>query len=38
MEQTDMMVAIGVVAVFAVFALTLAWVSRGSHNDTGKKD
>lgn len=32
MEQSDMMVTIGVIAVFTVFALVLAWVSRGSHN------
>ncbi len=32
MEQSDMYVVIGVVAAFALFAVVLAWVSRGSHN------
>jgi len=32
MEQSDMIVTIGVVAAFALFAVVLAWVSRGSHN------
>lgn len=32
MEQTDMLVTIGVVAVFTLFGLVLAWVSRGSHH------
>lgn len=32
MEQSDMLVTIGVVAAFTFFALVLAWVSRGSHN------
>ena len=36
MEQTDMLVTIGVVAVFTIFALALAWVSRGSHNDDNR--
>lgn len=38
MEQSDMMVTIGVVVVFAFFAVVLAWVSRGSHNGTGNPD
>lgn len=32
MEQSDMLVTIGVVAVFVLFGVVLAWVSRGSHN------
>jgi hypothetical protein len=32
MEQSDMYVTIGVVAAFTLFAVVLAWVSRGSHN------
>jgi len=32
MEQTDMLVTIAVVAVFTLFAVVLAWVSRGSHH------
>jgi hypothetical protein len=32
MEQSDMFVTIGVVAVFTLFGVVLAWVSRGSHH------
>ena len=32
MQPTDMYVVIAVVAAFSLFALVLAWVSRGSHN------
>jgi hypothetical protein len=32
MEQSDMLVTIGVVVAFVFFGLALAWVSRGSHN------
>lgn len=32
MEQTDMLVTICVVAVFTLFGVVLAWVSRGKHN------
>ena len=32
MEPTDMYVVIGVVAVFSLFGVVLAWVSRGSHH------
>lgn len=31
MEQSDMLVTIGVVAAFTLFGVVLAWVSRGSH-------
>ena len=32
MQPTDMYVVIAVVAAFSLFAVVLAWVSRGYHN------